>query len=157
MKAIQKAVIILLIAVMLCGMTGCMRWTPWPLSQDDSEIAEISIIYITRYIEVEGYEELQPEYEVVKVIDKEDYKEFLNEYRSLPHYFSLVGHPRGYPGYNENNILITYKNGEMDLFAQSHPVRIKYDGNGILYGYSVGENNGIPDDFVEFIEKWLNK
>ena len=157
MKTIQKAVVILLIAVMLCGMTGCMRWTPWPLSQDDSEIAEISIIYITRYIEVEGYEERQPEYEVVKVIDKEDYAEFVNELENIPSYQALYGSPMpAYSGGGENNILITYKNGEMDLFSARAPRYIKYDDKGKLCGYSDISFTSIPD-LGKFIEKWLNK
>ena len=153
MKAIQKAVIILLIAVMLCGMTGC-RVESWQLSQDNSEIAEISIIYLIQYIEVQGYEELQPVYEVIKVIAKEDYEEFVNEFENLPTYFYL-GEIAFYSGCGWNNILVTYKNGEMDLITAFEPRRITYNAEGILYGYGLTSCTSIEID--EFIEKWLNK
>jgi len=153
MKNVQKAVIILMTAVMLCGMMGC-RVDSWQLSQDNSEIAEISIIYMTTYVEVDGYEELQPQYEIVKTIDKEDYEEFVSELESLPTYL-YFGEMVFYSGCGWNNILVTYKNGEMDLITAFEPRRITYNDEGILYGYSLASATSMELD--EFIEKWLNK
>ena len=150
MKNVQKAVIILMIAVMLCGMMGCQNYYYWELGQDVSQIVEISIVYIT---------EEYGKYEVLKVIDKEDWELFLEELLDLPFTSIVVSSVKSQKDLNwpYECVQIKFADGAYDLIPPFAPAHWVYDEKGVLYEDTTHSTLGGYEGLEVLIIKWLNK